>query len=237
MPELQDFWSGEALLPSLAAALASAIGIHSLLLPEMTATRKNLCKVYVGLTIVIFVGFIYYGAIIHERSRQSTQNAQQIQDNIDRVRGLSGNNPNLTGPQVLQGILQQFSQPYGISDAQTSKLSEEFYYLKSQLPNPVTIRRAPADGNANVVAFELSNALYRASIANVTEPQVPSSPSDVGIMFDVADQNNPPPIVLKLQKVFDLVNINTKVINSEKSLIGAGGFSIFVGQNHCKICG
>jgi hypothetical protein len=48
-------------------------------------------------------------------------------------------------------------------------------------------------------------------------------------MFSVMDQTNPPPIVLKLQKIFDLVNINTTIVNADKKYLGEGGFNIFIG--------
>jgi hypothetical protein len=140
-----------------------------------------------------------------------------------------GNNPNLTGPQVLQGMTEQFSKPYELSDPQVSRLADELFVIKGELPNTILITYVPNDQYANTFSWKLSSAFNRAGIQFSTKTQNPSSPSETGVMFSVADQNNPPPIVFKLQKVFDLVNIQTTVVNVDRALIPVYGFNIFVG--------
>jgi hypothetical protein len=224
-----DFLSLQALLPSGAAFLASIMAIHSLLQPGMTTGRKTLCWIYALATLLITGGLVFYGAIQHEESREQAVSAKDIGDKIDRVRALLGNNPNLTGPQVLQGIIDRFSKPYEISGAQMAKLADELFYIKSELPKTVRITMAPNDNSANLLHYNLQNTFFRAGIASNASQQVPSSPSEVGVMFSVADKTNPPPIVLRLQRIFDLVNITTTLVNADNAYLGEGGFNIFVG--------
>ncbi len=226
---LADVLSLQALLPGAAALLASAMAIHSLIQPTMTYGRRVLCGIYVFLSVLITGGLVFYGATQHENTREQTAYTNDINDKLDRLRALMGNNPNLTGPQVLQGIIERFAKPYQISDPQKSRLANEFFIMKAELPKTVTITAPPADDTARFVQVDLSNVFTRAGIEFLNKAQRPSSPSETGIMFSVLDQQNPPPIVLKLQKVFDLVNITTTVINADKEYIGEGGFNIFVG--------
>jgi hypothetical protein len=225
-----DVLSLQAILPALAGLLASAMAIHSLMLPTMTYRRKVVCRLYVFLTLLITIGLVYYGATQHEETREQAAAANDIKVGLDRLRALMGNNPNLTGPQVLQGIIERFSKPYGISEPQTSRLADELFIIKAELPQGVKITQAPNDSEANILAWKLGAAFSRAGIKPLPVPvQIPSSPSEVGITFSVLDQQNPPPIVLKLQRIFDLVNINTTIVNADKDYIGPGGFNIFVG--------
>lgn len=227
---LADFTSFQAILPASAGLLASAIAIHSLIQPAMTYGRKVLCGVYVVLTLLITAGLVFYGAIQHEDTREQALTANEMNNKLDRLRALMGNNPNLTGPQVLQGLIERFSRPYTLSDPQMSRLADELYLIKSDLPKVVTITFAPNDRQAYELQYKLSAAFSRAGIDFLNAGvQVPSSPSETGIIFSVLDQTNPPQIVLKLQKIFDLVNITTTIINANKGYIGSGGFNIFVG--------
>jgi hypothetical protein len=227
---LADFLSLQAILPALAALLASAMAIHSLVQPSMTYGRKILCGVYVLLTLLITAGLVFYGATQHEEAREQAAAANDVNNKLDRLRALMGNNPNLSGLQVLQGIINQFSKPFDLSDAQISRLSDELFIVKPEMPTIIALTVVPNDPYSASFYSIFSNALTRSTIGyRFLGSQTPSSPSETGVMFSVLDQTNPPPIVLKLQRIFDLANIDTTVVNAGKEYIGEGGFNIFIG--------
>ncbi len=170
---LADVLSLQALLPGAAALLASAMAIHSLIQPTMTYGRRVLCGIYVFLSVLITGGLVFYGATQHENTREQTAYTNDINDKLDRLRALMGNNPNLTGPQVLQGIIERFAKPYQISDPQKSRLANEFFIMKAELPKTVTITAPPADDTARFVQVDLSNVFTRAGIEFLNKAQRP----------------------------------------------------------------
>jgi hypothetical protein len=221
-----DWLSLPALLPPAVFLLSIAMAAHSLLQPNISLkARRRWFTGYAIVTAILVIGLVYFGAIQQQQNRQFADQTHTI----DQIRALMGNNPNLTGQQVLQGILSQFSKPYSVSDPQKARLATEIYILKSELPHTLTINYAPSDQPSNSLAWDLSNVFIRGGVETTTTTETPSSPSEVGIMFSVLDQSNPPEIVKKLQRVFDLVNISTKIVGADKKYIGEGGFSIFVG--------
>jgi hypothetical protein len=110
--------------------LASAMAIHSLIQQAMTYGRKLLCGIYVLLTVLITLGLVFFGARRSTSSREQTAYSNELNDKLDRLRALMGNNPSLTGPQVLQGMIEQFSKPYELSDPQYLDWQMSFSLLK-----------------------------------------------------------------------------------------------------------
>jgi hypothetical protein len=127
---IADALSLQALLPGAAALLASAMAIHSLIQQAMTYGRKLLCGIYVLLTVLITLGLVFFGARRSTCSREQTAYSNELNDKLDRLRALMGNNPSLTGPQVLQGMIEQFSKPYELSDPQYLDWQMSFSLLK-----------------------------------------------------------------------------------------------------------
>jgi hypothetical protein len=221
-----DWLSLPALLPPAILLLSTGIAVHSLLQPNMSLrARRRWFTGYAAFTGILILVLVYFGATQQEQNRQFADQSHTI----DQIRALMGNNPSLTGQQVLQGILSQFAKPYSVSDPQKARFATEIYISKSELPHTVSINYAPSDQPANSLAWELSSVFTRSGIKTVSEIELPSSPSEVGIMFSVLEQSNPPDIVKQLQSVFDIVNISTKIVGADKKYIGEGGFSIFVG--------
>jgi hypothetical protein len=46
---------------------------------------------------------------------------------------------------VLQGIIDQFSKPFELSDAQIARLADELFIVKSEMPTIITLTVAPND--------------------------------------------------------------------------------------------
>jgi hypothetical protein len=134
-----DFLSPQAILPASAGLLASIMAIHSLVQPSMTSGRKIVCAIYALSTVLITIGLFVYGAIQHQDTREQVVAATEVNHKLDQLRALMGNNPNLSGPQVLQGMIDRFSKPYELSDPQIVRLAQELYLIKDQLQNPVRI--------------------------------------------------------------------------------------------------